>query len=418
MIGFVGFILAAATVYGILFAVRKRHSNPKYVPTQFLKERWKRWGAFSRGTYEPAGVTEPAANIGTGRASSANGNSNNVNASNSSRVNRNTSIRSVMTLPPYRTDPANTEQVIGREGERDGVDVVVEMPTEEALESLREEEMEALYQIRLARRQQNAEREERREARRAARERNDELALEVLRSRNTRGADRAVIEELRADYQRLKEQRRGAVPSVSYADIGVARHDGTRIRANSSESERVGLLSDAASIAQSAGDRRSSAQLRGLSDSAMSMNTDVPSPSLYQRSRASSAAGSAHVSTHMRGDSASDVGETTVGEADVGESDIPLYSPPGYEDASDDGPSTTPVAEPPPGYPGQDTSPEQRTSLVSERIEETAEEARETGDSARPRSGVDGTPQLPSLRLGRVPRIVIEGTQDQASERQ
>ena len=150
----------------------------------------------------------------------------------------------------------------------------------------------------------------------------------------------------------------------------------------------------------------------------MSVNTDLPSPSLHQRSRASSAAESARVSTHTRGDSTSDVGETTVGEADVGESNIPLHSPPGYEDASDEGRSTTPVAEPPPGYPGRDTSPEQRTSLAGERTEESAQDAYETRDPDRPRSGVDGTPQLPSLRLGRVPRIVIEPTQDQASERQ
>jgi hypothetical protein len=48
-----------------------------------------------------------------------------------------------------------------------------------------------------------------------------------------------------AEHQSRSRDRR--VSSVSYADLGVARHDGTRIRANSNESERP-LLDSAASI--------------------------------------------------------------------------------------------------------------------------------------------------------------------------
>lgn len=334
------------------------------------------------------------------------------------RVDRNTSIRSIMTLPPYRLDPTNTEQVIAREGERDGVDVVVEMPTEESLETLREEEMESLYQMRLARRQQLDEREQRREARREARERNDTVALETLRStRNNGGVDRSVLREMRRDHDRIKDQRRGAVSSVSYADIGVAHHDGSRIRANSTESERTGLLDGAAgmAVAGPSGERRPSAHARMGSESTMSVNTEFPAPSL-QRSRANSRAESARLSTYTtRRESGLDWGE-----ADVGEEIIPPHSPPGYEDA-DHGRSTTPAGEPPPGYPGRDTSPDQRPSALgpSEEREGSGESGLgpgEDGDRRASRMGVDGTPQLPSLRLGGVPRIVIEPEQEQTSE--
>lgn len=334
------------------------------------------------------------------------------------RVDRNTSIRSIMTLPPYRLDPTNTEQVIAREGERDGVDVVVEMPTEEALETLREEEMESLYQMRLARRQQLDEREQRREARREARERNDAVALETLRSsRNNGSIDRSVLREMRRDHERIKNQRRGAVSSVSYADIGVAHHDGSRIRANSTESERTGLLDGAAGMAVAGplGERRPSAHARMGSESTMSVNTDFPAPGL-QRSRASSRAESTRLSTYTTRRESS----LGWGEADVGEEIIPPHSPPGYEDA-DHGRSTTPAGEPPPGYPGRDTSPDQGLLAQGPAQEHegnggSVPSSDEGGDRRVSRMGVDGTPQLPSLRLGGVPRIVIEPSQEQMFE--
>ena len=334
------------------------------------------------------------------------------------RVDRNTSIRSIMTLPPYRLDPTNTEQVIAREGERDGVDVVVEMPTEESLETLREEEMESLYQMRLARRRQLDEREQRREARREARERNDMVTLETLRSsRNNGGIDRSVLREMRRDHERIKNQRRGAVSSVSYADIGVAHHDGSRIRANSTESERTGLLDGAAgmAVAGPSGERRPSAHARMGSESTMSVNTEFPAPGL-QRSRASSTTESARLSTYTtRRESG-----LGWGEVDVGEEIIPPHSPPRYEDA-DHGRSTTPAGEPPPGYPGRDTSPDQGGSAQGPSPEregngESVPSFDEGGDRRASRMGVDGTPQLPSLRLGGVPRIVIEPSQEQTSE--
>jgi hypothetical protein len=186
--------------------------------------------------------------LNSGRGSSA------AAAQTDGGVDRNTSVRSVLTLPAYRIQPNDQEQVLGREGERDGVDIVVELPTEETEEAMREDEMDALYQIRLARRRQIAEREERRQRRRDARERNDHVALEALRRERQGGASSAAdeVEELRREHSRLKATRQRAVSSVSYHDVGIARADGTRIRANSTESERIGLLSDAASIAASA----------------------------------------------------------------------------------------------------------------------------------------------------------------------
>lgn len=298
-----------------------------------------------------------------------------------------------MTLPPYRVDPASSEQVIAREGERDGVDVVVELPTEEDLEALRDNEMEAMYHIRQARRLEIEEREERRRLRREARRRNDVVALEVLRARGRAASNNSVVDVLRQDHERIRDERQRTVSSVSYADLGVARHDGTRIRANSTESERVGLLSDAASIAVSNRSGARSPDERGRSCSILTIDSDFPSPSLQRpRSRASSQTGSA------------------IGEADVGDLAMPPYSPPGYEDVPLDTRSggTTPVAESPPGYPGHLPRPPPITSQSENRVQDAASREAERNDRRNSRRGVDGAPQLPSLRLNQIPQIVIE----------
>lgn len=164
-------------------------------------------------------------------------------------VNRQTSVRSVMTLPAYSKSVRESERLIAREGERDGVDTVLEAPeTQEEEEDRREEEMESLYQIRLQRRNEIAERDDRRRRRREARDRGDTAELTRIRqesmlasqARETSGAT-IMIQEHQA---RPREHR---VSSVNYADLGIARHDGTRVRANSSESDRP-LLDSAASI--------------------------------------------------------------------------------------------------------------------------------------------------------------------------
>ncbi|KAJ4983386.1 RNA recognition motif-containing protein [Stagonosporopsis vannaccii] len=162
-------------------------------------------------------------------------------------VDRNTSVRSVMTLPAYSRSVRENERVLGREGERAGMDNVVELPeTQDEEETQRNEEMESLYQIRLARRAEAADREARRQARREARARGDHIALAEIRRRAEEAADLSVSQMLIAEHQGRNRDRR--VSSVQYGDLGVARHDGTRVRANSHDSDNRPLLDNAASI--------------------------------------------------------------------------------------------------------------------------------------------------------------------------
>lgn len=193
-----------------------------------------------------------------------------------------------MTLPPYHVAPLPSERLIAREGERAGVDTVVEYPESELqAEARREEEMAALYNVRQARRNEAAEREARREERRVAREAGDWRRLDELeresraRARERANNEEAMVSTLQAadrgeislpqpdsafliaelDSIRESASRSRRVSSVSYADLGLARHDGTRIRADSFESDNRPLLNSAASI----GGRRSRATSRASS---------------------------------------------------------------------------------------------------------------------------------------------------------
>lgn len=175
-------------------------------------------------------------------------------------VRRETSVRSIITLPSYSANPQPTEQVISREGEREGMDMVVEYPeTAEEQESRRDDQMEALYQVRLQRRQELADREANRRERREARARGDSTRLSQLaaesRARSTRRREAnsstsslnasAVI----AEHQHRERERR--ISSVSYAELGHVRHDGSRLRADSHESDHHPLLQNAAVNASS-----------------------------------------------------------------------------------------------------------------------------------------------------------------------
>ncbi|KAK2061446.1 hypothetical protein LY76DRAFT_614363 [Colletotrichum caudatum] len=323
-----------------------------------------------------------------------------------SAVNRNTSIRSIMTLPAYRPDPNDNEQVLGREGERGGVDVVIEYPTEENEEDLRDQEMEALYRIRLARRQELAEREERRRERREARERGDFVALDNIRARARNASNNSVVAALREEHERLKAERQRAVSSVSYADLGVARHDGTRLRANSSESERMGLLSDSASIAatsvRSGADSAMNHRRGRSASSVMSIESDLPSPGFASRSRANSRPDTPRLDIQ-----AGPSPEIT--EVDVGEAGMPIYSPPGYDEVSLDDErsrSTTslPGTEPPPNYPGP---AQQRAQSIASSMAGLAA-GEQTANGPTDQRQQSSVPRLPSLRLQQVPQIVIE----------
>lgn len=327
-------------------------------------------------------------------------NSRSTNARNSARnsntaaVDRNTSVRSVMTLPAYRPMAATGEQVLGIEGERDGVDVIIDLPTAEEDEALRDDEMEALYQIRVNRRQQIAEREERRQQRREARRRHDSTALDDIRARTAAATNDTTITDLRQNIERIKDNRQRSVSSVSYADVGIARHDGTRIRANSIESERVGLLSDAASIQLHQRNRSGS--------SAASIDSDFP-PTVATRSRGDSQSNFSRVETREGRAGSS----PELIEADLGDEAMP---PPEYEDVSlDDARSTTTQNEPPPDYSGPYRSASTRTEhdLASTgRNENSDGQSRESTPSSERRPG--GPPRLPSLRTTQLPQIVIE----------
>ncbi|KAL8811183.1 MAG: hypothetical protein Q9200_001994 [Gallowayella weberi] len=288
----VGIVIASLIVvvalYILLITLRSSNSNPRYLPTSFLKNRWRAWKPKTM-TYRMFGFDpiSPLHNDGqfnsnaNSRAPSRHGpsltprtndrnsiNTTEMTATNSETVNRNTSVRSIMTLPPYRPSPLPSERLIAREGERAGVDTVVEFPeTAEDEEARREADMEELYQIRTVRRRENEERRERRQARREARAAGDTARLEQLRIQ-TRLAEQALriggesagssstslarnADQMLAEHQARAESRERRVSSVSYADLGLARHDGSRIRADSMESDHRPLLDSAASMASS-----------------------------------------------------------------------------------------------------------------------------------------------------------------------
>ncbi|SPQ18371.1 7d41f91f-9536-4217-902d-2411a86e2008 [Thermothielavioides terrestris] len=359
-------------------------------------------------------------------------------------IDRNTSIRSVMTLPAYRPKATENELVLGREGERDGIDVVVEMRTAEEEEALRDEEMEALYRIREARRRQLAEREERRQQRREAREANDLVALRELRQRARERAaqNEAEIDELRQEHERIRQTRHHrAVSSVSYADVGIARADGTRVRANSTEStERVGLLSDAASIAaDSLFQRRDRSASASLSiDTARSLQDRPDSPGVLAtggsgayslasagrtRSRTNSGATTPRIptpsaATTPRAGSSPELIDAE--DADLGDAGMP---PPGYDEVSLDDVTplhsrrnsdvsgrASPYPDPPPEYPGPGPGPaERRNNRLSAHMGDLAAQAQgQGGGDGDGNGGRSGVPRLPSLRLSQVPQIVIE----------
>ncbi|KAH7018347.1 uncharacterized protein B0I36DRAFT_38238 [Microdochium trichocladiopsis] len=309
-------------------------------------------------------------------------------------VDRTTSIRSIMTLPAYRTRPSDGERILGREGERDGVDIIVEHSTAAEEEALREEEMETLYQIRLTGRREREERAARREERARARAAGDSVALAEIRSRHAAEREASALPELRQVHGQIKERRQRAVSSVSYHDLGVARADGSRLRANSSESERIGLLSDAASIGGRSTAPQHARQRSASSVISFDAATDMPSPGI---------APSGATTPRLRSGSSADVGEM-----DLGNTGMLGLAPPGYDEVqlSDvESRSPTPTyPEPPPDYPGNDHGGNQWRGADNN----AATEGDSAASSRRSSRGVGGVPQLPSLRIGRLPEIVIE----------
>lgn len=467
-----------------LRAIRARHPNPKYVPTPFFKRLWTNWKVPAvKHAYAQAGIDEEytsqmnranqdnmeeALSAVNARTAAAGGTG--AAGGTTAEVNRNQSIRSIMTLPAYRPAPAENERVLGREGERDGIDVVVEMPTAEDEEHLRDEEMEALYQIRVARRRANQEREERRRLRQEARQTHNTAALRQIREQarvqTTRNAEE--LEVLREEHNRIRELRSRATSSVQYADLGVARADGTRIRANSTESERVGLLSDAASMAasQQGGRPSTSAAPHRRGSSSLSIDTTrlgdqfLESPAVatpltgtgdsstfsivtrnsHERGRSISRTRANSSATTPRGGSSPEMIDAD--DADLGTVNMP--PPPGYEDVRLDDltPFRSPVAsaavsgrnsptsltplpynEPPPEYPGPSPAlaplAEETPSMLSSpstRTDGSRTLAHQRSISGGGSVGTGNLPtRLPSLRLDSVPLIVVEPEEESSN---
>jgi hypothetical protein len=293
-------------------------------------------------------------------------------------VDRNTSVRSVMTLPAYSPAARANETILGREGERGGIDTVLEFPeTGDDEEARREGEMESLYQIRLARRQEAREREERRQARREARARGDQQALAEIRRRAEAANELSVSQALIAEHQGANRDRR--VSSVAYGDLGVARHDGTRLRANSTESDNRPLLDSAASISGQ------SSRSRALSTNTLNTHRRGPSSSSLMSSRESDDfefPDTIHITpshdtddfevvslSHPRSRSASRVA-TPLPSPSI---DIPRENAPAYEDPPD---YESPVATRAPVLPALDRLPS---------IQVTPEPLHSDGRSSSPR---------------------------------
>ncbi|KAI9807903.1 MAG: hypothetical protein M1825_005209 [Sarcosagium campestre] len=272
------FVLVAVCIFGslaIFFAIyltlrrlRVKHQSARYVPTQYLKRKWMAWSP-NQFYKNNADLSLSSANL-SGNPQAHQG------EISTAGIDRNTSIRSVVTLPAYNPNPGTEEQVLGREGERAGIDRVVEFPEDaEEEERRRDTHMESLYQIRLGRRNRAAERDALRREADELRERGDVEGL--IRNRQRRRQLREDINNPpNASHQRLAPAGAGSdsslptggaataaglsatelvtppsrgrrVSSVSYADVGLARHDGSRIRGDSIESDRP-LLDGAASI--------------------------------------------------------------------------------------------------------------------------------------------------------------------------
>lgn len=284
------------------------------------------------------------------------------------------------------------------------------------------------------------EREENRRRRREARMRNDAVALEQLsrRTRDNPDADSAeMVQELRREHERIKETRQRAVSSVSYHEVGLVRADGTRLRANSTESERMGLLNDAASIAPSV------RSVSGYGPGSLFHRRDRSASSVISIDTGHSLPGSPALTTG--GDSTFSLRSVTnrsransnptppragsspemidAAEADLGDVYMPPHSPPGYEDVSLEeitpahsresrSGAESPYSEPPPDYPGPTHTRNNRLSAqMAGLAASVTDEEQTTGGSARRLSSSrasGGIPQLPSLRLTNLPEIVIE----------
>lgn len=384
------FLIVIVGIYAKLRTLRAKSPRPpKLLPGNFLKRKWQQWnprggkGKYSAQLQDNDGPTRRhRANSSLARemegmdTATPAANANSATAA----VNRNTSIRSVMTLPAYSPAARENERILAREGERAGVDVVIEFPeTLEEEEEQRDHEMESLYQIRVARRAEQAEREERRRRRREARERGDLETLAQLRreSRQRQETGGSLSAALIAEHQAAQAQRERRVSAVQYADIGVARHDGTRIRANSAESDNRPLLDSAASFGGS--------QPSGAATSRVMHHRDYSATSVLSNStRASDDFGNGprnnstvSFETVPLGNNQSASGSrltlAPTSGSDLGEGRIPEPEPPNYDELGweEAPPYTSPVEASTPHLPNIQRLPSIHITASVTPVEET-----------------------------------------------
>lgn len=385
-------ISAAIVIYITMKANRARKDSPDYIPGDGIAAKLRRWTGreSTRGEYSTQlQPTESAPSLvrvrrdgGASRDRSREPSrdrsrdiemgleANRDSTVSGAGVDRNTSVRSVMTLPAYSPAARDTEQILGREGERGGIDVVLEYPENaDEEETRREEEMESLYQIRRARRDEQAEREERRRQRREARSRGDFETLRRLQEESRQRAqdDTLVSQQLIAEHQNTDRRRR--VSSVQYAELGVARHDGSRIRANSTESDNRPLLDSAASIsgASTRPSALTSMHTRGRSASSVLSISTTASDEMFNPSVHRNNSGEAEdyevISLDNRSRTSSigrrtptpgipeEGDESTAAEAgrpsgDLGEQHIPIEEPPRYIEGDGWGEEAPPYESP------------------------------------------------------------------------
>ncbi|KAI5803880.1 hypothetical protein EDC01DRAFT_476874 [Geopyxis carbonaria] len=221
---FVGLIVFLFLTYLLLRCIRRRNNEPPKFFPEPLKKRWRAWRP---GTYTSPGNNTPRLPSTRSR-----------HRNQGQGVSRVESIRSIMTLPEYRPVPApDRERTIGREGERGGIDVVIEFPeTIDEEEDRREEHMQALYEIRLARQLERAAERESGDlsaslnaARRPGSSTSGGPADDPNRPASSTASLIAALQSVQEREQRMSQ--------VSYASVGVTRPDGTRVRP-STDSDR------------------------------------------------------------------------------------------------------------------------------------------------------------------------------------
>ncbi|KAF3918322.1 hypothetical protein ABW21_db0206122 [Orbilia brochopaga] len=278
IVAIIGIIILSFLTYVILKSLRLRYKDPKYLPGSWLKKKWQNWDVM--GYHATPTNTSPAqARINRVARSRANIEINRA-------LDRQNSVRSVITLPPYREmAEMDLERTIGREGERGGLDTIVAFPeTADEEEARREERMQAMYELRLQRRAQRAARESRNNGSGASLSNNsannstsnmdpNATSVSLTAMDMEAGGSGRTASELTAAILNDRTRR---LSEVSYADVGYSRHDGSRIRSSSTNrnsgsgntpADSQPLLSDNAS---NTGRRR-----RSQSGSMFSLNTNV-----------------------------------------------------------------------------------------------------------------------------------------------